>query len=221
MIHQEAVVVVEEEPVAVGSSSVAPAGTDQLDLEAAEQLIQLSGGDGGDDDGGSESRSADSVKCCRGKKDKEAAVESHRRSADAGRSSVASPGKDDGDGDGGEPDGKGAESFACSTAAGVEEKDKKGAVVESPRRSADRPCPEGKDRDGGIVHGEERKRPKFRSLAAIYRETETTRRMAPPAGGGGEGHADRDSSEGERRRKKKKRAAEVIPQDWFMGMHVN
>ncbi|OEL21028.1 hypothetical protein BAE44_0017952 [Dichanthelium oligosanthes] len=176
-----------------GSSAVAPAGTDQLDLEAAEQLIQLSGGDGS----GSESRSADSVEC--GVKDKEAAVESRRRLAVAA-------GKD---GDGGEPGGKGAESFASSTAAGVEEKDK-AVVLERRRRSADR-CPAGKDRDGGIVYGEERRRPKFRSLAAIYRETET--RRLPLPGGCGEGHADRDPSEGERRKKTKRAADGVIPVD--------
>jgi hypothetical protein len=223
MTHQEKEAAMVEEPVAAGSSSVGPAGTDQLDLEAAEQLIQLSGG--ADDDGGSESRSADSVKCSRRgnkKQDKEAAVESRRRSrADAGRSVASAAGKDDCDG--GKPDGKGADvemSLACSMAVAVEEKDKKkaAAVVESPRRSADRPRPAGKDRDGGIVHGEERKRPKFRSLAAIYRETdETTRRVTPPAGDG-EGSEDRDPSEGERR-KKVKRAAVVIPQDWYMHQH--
>ncbi|PAN19335.1 hypothetical protein PAHAL_3G266100 [Panicum hallii] len=195
-----AAVLLQEEPVMAGSSSVEPAGTDRLDLEAAEQLIQLSGG--ADDDGGSESRSADSVKC-RGNKDKEAAVESRRRGAVR---PVAAAGKDGG---GGEPDSKGAaESFACSTAAGVEEKDNRAVVVESPRRSAG-PHPAGKDRDGGIVHGEARRRPKFRSLAAIYRETEP--RRLPLAGGGAEGHADRDPPEGERKKTRKRAADAVIP----------
>ena len=185
----------EEEPVMAGLLSVAPAGTetDWLDLEAAEQLIQLSGG--AEDDGGSESRSADSVKCRRDK-DREAAVESRRRRR---------AGKDSGGG-GGEPDSKGAsESFACSTAAGVEGKDSKAAVVESPRRSAG-PHPAGKDRDDGVVHGEARRRPRSRSLAAIYRETEP--RRLPLAGAGGEGHADRDPPEGEGNNTKKRAADE-------------
>ena len=185
----------QEEPVMGGSTSVAPAGTDRLDLEAAEQLIQLSGG-ADDDDGGSESRSADSVNKCRGNKDKEAAVESRRRRR-AGK---------DGGGGGGEPDSKGAsESFACSTAAGVEGKDDRAAVVESPRGSAG-PHPAGKDRDGGVVHGEARRRPRFRPLAAIYRETEP--RRLPLAGAGGEGHADRDPPEGEGNNTKKRAADE-------------
>ncbi|CAL5095163.1 unnamed protein product [Urochloa decumbens] len=219
MVQKE--VVAGEEPVMAGSSSAvaAPAGTDQLDLEAAEQLIQLSGG--ADDDVGSESRSADSVKCA-GKKEKDkeaAAVESRRRSAAPGSSVAAAPGKD-GDGEGGEPgsSSKGAaESFACSTAAGVEEeKDKAAAVVESPRRSA---AGGKKDRDGGIVDAEERKRPKFRSLADIYRETDK-KRVTPRRGGGGEGHADRDPSEDER---KKKRRTKMIPvvEDWCLHMQVN
>jgi len=193
----------QEEPVMGGSTSVAPAGTDRLDLEAAEQLIQLSGG-ADDDDGGSESRSADSVKC-RGNKDKEAAVESRRRRGAA--RPVAAAGKDGrGGGGGGEPGGKGApESFACSTAAGVEGKDDRAAVVESPRRSAG-PHPSGKDRDGGVVHGEARRRPRFRSLAAIYRETEP--RRLPLAGAGGEGHADRDPPAGEGNKTKKRAADE-------------
>ena len=187
-----------------GSTSVAPAGTDRLDLEAAEQLIQLSGG-ADDDDGGSESRSADSVNKCRGNKDKEAAVESRRRRGAA--RPVAAAGKD-GRGGGGEPDGKGApESFACSTAAGVEGKDDRAAVVESPRRSAG-PHPAGKDRDDGVVHGEARRRPRSRSLAAIYRETEP--RRLPLAGAGGEARADRDPQEGERKKTKKRAADEVM-----------
>ncbi|RLN31008.1 uncharacterized protein C2845_PM05G36790 [Panicum miliaceum] len=197
--------VLQEEPVMGGSSLVAPAGTDRLDLEAAEQLIQLSGSP--DDDGGSESRSADSVKCHRGSKDKEAAVESRRRGA---ARPVAAAGKDK------KPDSKGAaESFACSTAAGVEEKDNRAVVVvESPRRSGGRhPAAAGKDLDGGIVHGEARRRPKFRSLAAIYRETEPIARRVPLAGGGGEGHADRDPPEGERKKTKKRAGDEVIPVD--------
>ena len=71
----------------------------------------------------------------------------------------------------------------------MEGKDDRAAVVESPRRSAG-PHPAGKDRDGGVVHGEARRRPRFRPLAAIYRETEP--RRLPLAGAGGEGHADRD-----------------------------
>lgn len=206
-----------------GPSAAAPAGTDQLDLEAAEQLIQLSGGDDG---AGSESRSGDSVKC-RGKEKEAAAVESRRRSAgrsavaagavpggeDRMRSAAASGGKKD-DGDGGETGSKGAESFTCSTVAGgVEEKDKQAAlVVESRRGSAADGCPARKDHDGGIVHGEARRRPKFRSLAAIYRDTDT-RRPTLAAGGGGEGHADRDPSEGERKKKKRRVAGDVIPAD--------
>lgn len=185
-----------------GSCSVAPAGTDQLDLEAAEQLIQLSGGDGaaaGDNDAGSESRSADSVKC--GRKEKEAAVESRRRRS-VGR--IPAAGKDDGSA-GGESEIKGVDSFAaCSaTAADVVEKEKV-VVVESCRRrtAAAERCPAGKqDRDGGIVRGEARKRPRFRLLADIYRDTEPSRLTAA---GGGEGHADRDPPEGDRKKEKKR-----------------
>lgn len=180
-----------------GSCTVAPAGTDQLDLEAAEQLIQLSGGDG---DGAaaaaavSESRSADSVKCHR--KEKEAAVESRRRSA--GRTPPAAGGKD---GNRGSESGvKCVDSSACSaTAADVVAEDNKVVVVESCRRGADQRLPAGKDRNGGFVHGEARKRPRFRSLAAIYSDTEPRRLTA----GGGERHADRDphppEEEGEKR----------------------
>ncbi|KAF8719648.1 hypothetical protein HU200_024391 [Digitaria exilis] len=210
MFQDQEMGVEEGEPVA-GSS--APAGTDQLDLEAAEQLIQLSGGG---EDGGSESRSGDSVKSCRGQEKEVAAVESRRRSA--GRRSTAAAGGEEDDGHGGEPgSSKGAaESFTCSTVAGVEEKDKQDLVVEEGRRgSSDRCRPARKDRDGGILHGEERRRPKFRSLAAIYRATETRRAAG---GGGGQGHADRDPSEGggERKRKKKKKqraAGDVLPAD--------
>lgn len=180
-----------------GSCTVAPAGTDQLDLEAAEQLIQLSGGDG---EGAaaaaavSESRSADSVKCHR--KEKEAAVESRRRSA--GRTPPAAGGKD---GNRGSESGvKCVDSSACSaTAADVVAEDNKVVVVESCRRGADQRLPAGKDRNGGFVHGEARKRPRFRSLAAIYSDTEPRRLTA----GGGERHADRDphppEEEGEKR----------------------
>ncbi|RLN40193.1 uncharacterized protein C2845_PM01G17790 [Panicum miliaceum] len=71
-------------------------------------------------------------------------------------SSVAAPGKDGGHGCG-KPGSKGAaESFAGSTAAGVEEKDNKAVVVESPWRSGGR----------HPADGEARRRPKFRSLAA-------------------------------------------------------
>ncbi|CAL4900971.1 unnamed protein product [Urochloa decumbens] len=208
MIQEVAAAV--EETVMAGSS--APAGTDQLDLEAAEQLIQLSGG--ADDDVGSESRSADSVKCA-GKKEKDkeaAAVESRMRSA--ARSPVAAEaGKD---GDGGEPDSssKGAaESFACSTAAGVEEdKDKAAAVVESPRRSA---AGGKKDRDGGIVDAEERKRPKFRSLADIYRETDKKRATDKKI-------LNRDPSEDESKKKKKRRTKMIPVEDrYYLHMQVN
>lgn len=182
-----------------GSCTVAPAGTDQLDLEAAEQLIQLSGGDG---EGAaaaaavSESRSADSVKCHR--KEKEAAVESRRRSA--GRTPPPAAGGKDGN-RGSESGVKGVDSSACSaTAADVVAEDNKVVVVESCRRGAER-LPTGKDRNGGFVgvHGEARKRPRFRSLAAIYSDTEPRRLTA----GGGERHADRDphppEEEGEKR----------------------
>lgn len=181
-----------------GSCTVAPAGTDQLDLEAAEQLIQLSGGDG---EGAaaaaavSESRSADSVKCHR--KEKEAAVESRRRSA--GRTPPPAAGGKDGN-RGSESGVKGVDSSACSaTAADVVAEDNKVVVVESCRRGADQRLPAGKDRNGGFVHGEARKRPRFRSLAAIYSDTEPRRLTA----GGGERHADRDlhppEEEGEKR----------------------
>lgn len=181
-----------------GSCTVAPAGTDQLDLEAAEQLIQLSGGDG---DGAaaaaavSESRSADSVKCHR--KEKEAAVESRRRSA--GRTPPPAAGGKDGN-RGSESGVKCVDSSACSaTAADVVAEDNKVVVVESCRRGADQRLPAGKDRNGGFVHGEARKRPRFRSLAAIYSDTEPRRLTA----GGGERHADRDphppEEEGEKR----------------------
>ncbi|CAD6333706.1 unnamed protein product [Miscanthus lutarioriparius] len=195
-----------DQPMA-GSCSVAPAGTDQLDLEAAEQLIQLSGGDSaaaGDNDAGSESRSADSVKCGRKEKEKEkekeAAVESRRRRS-AGR--IPAAGKDDGSASG-DSEIKGVDSFAaCSaTAADVVEKEKV-VVVESCRRrtAAAERCPAGKkDRDGGIVRGEARKRPRFRLLADIYRDTEPRRLTA----GGGEGHADRDPPEGERKKEIKR-----------------
>ncbi|CAN6332930.1 unnamed protein product [Urochloa humidicola] len=200
----------EEEPVMASSKSEL-----DLELEAAEQLIQLSGG--ADDDGGSESRSADSVECPGKKKGKEAAaVESRRRSVGV----AAAAGKDDGAGAGAgaEPDSskKGAESSACSTAAGVEEeKDKQVSAVESPRRRA----AGRKDRDGGIVHGEERKRPKYRSLAAIYKETEK-KRMTPSEAGRGEGRVDRDPSEDERKKKKRTKVIPVVD-DWYLHMQVN
>lgn len=195
--------VVEAESTA-GSCTVAPAGTDQLDLEAAEQLIQLSGGDG---DGAaaaaavSESRSADSVKCHR--KEKEAAVESRRRSA--GRTTAAAGGKD---GNRGSESGvKGVDSSACSaTAADVVAEDNKVVVVESCRRGADQRLPAGKDRNGGFVHGEARKRPRFRSLAAIYSDTEPRRLTA----GGGERHADRDPHPPEEEEGEKREAHRVI-----------
>jgi hypothetical protein len=198
--------VVEAESTA-GSCTVAPAGTDQLDLEAAEQLIQLSGGDG---DGAaaaaavSESRSADSVKCHR--KEKEAAVESRRRSA--GRTTAAAGGKD---GNRGSESGvKGVDSSACSaTAADVVAEDNKVVVVESCRRGADQRLPAGKDRNGGFVHGEARKRPRFRSLAAIYSDTEPRRLTA----GGGERHADRDPHPPEEEEGEKREARRVIAVD--------
>ncbi|KAL6848786.1 hypothetical protein ACP4OV_021369 [Aristida adscensionis] len=133
---------------AIMGDQAAPATTteDQLALEAAEQLIQLSGGG----DGESESRSADSVKCCR-EKDKEAAVESRPRRRRAERAPAAAA--EDGGADG---------------------------------------C------DGGVLDdGEARKRPRFRWLADIYRETKKVKAAAA-------------AEEGER--KEKKRAAdEVIP----------
>lgn len=198
--------VVEAESTA-GSCTVAPAGTDQLDLEAAEQLIQLSGGDG---DGAaaaaavSESRSADSVKCQR--KEKEAAVESRRRSA--GRTPPAAGGKD---GNRGSESGvKCVDSSACSaTAADVVAEDNKVVVVESCRRGADQRLPAGKDRNGGFVHGEARKRPRFRSLAAIYSDTEPRRLTA----GGGERHADRDPHPPEEEEGEKREARRVIAVD--------
>ncbi|KAJ1263082.1 hypothetical protein BS78_09G157700 [Paspalum vaginatum] len=168
-----------------GTCSVAPAGTDRLDLEAAEQLIQLSGGD----DAGSETRSADSVKC-RGNKDENkeeaAAVESRRRSAAAGTAAVhLAPGKD------AEP---------ADDAAGKE----KAVVAESrPRGSGGGGRVRQDCDDGGVVHGEARRRPRFRSLADIYRET---RRVTA---GGGEGHAGRvRGPPPQRERKEKKRAAD-------------
>ncbi|TVU19584.1 hypothetical protein EJB05_35740, partial [Eragrostis curvula] len=204
---------------------------DQLELEAAEQLIQLSGGDGG-----SETRSADSVnKCCgadraagkekkdkemdvesrlrwsggkfpsgkkgggdgggvtagepdrkradsvskcpkadqagRKEKDKEVAVESRRK-----RSGACFPaGMKDGDGGeaAGEPDGKSAVSvIRCSRAVSTEDKLNGWMVVESRRRSAER-FPAGKygGAAGVVDGGEERRRPRFRWLADLYRET--------------------------------------------------
>ncbi|AQK86327.1 hypothetical protein ZEAMMB73_Zm00001d038316 [Zea mays] len=191
-----------------GSCTVAPADTDQLDLEAAEQLIQLSGGDG---DGAaaaaavSESRSADSVKCQR--KEKEAAVESRRRSA--GRIPPPAAGGKDGN-RGSESGVKGVDSSACSaTAADVVAEDNKVVVVESCRRGADQRLPAGKDRNGGFVHGEARKRPRFRSLAAIYSDTEPRRLTA----GGGERHADRDPHPPEEEEGEKREARRVIAVD--------
>jgi hypothetical protein len=193
-----------------GSCTVAPAGTDQLDLEAAEQLIQLSGGDG---DGAaaaaavSESRSADSVKCQR--KEKEAAVESRRRSA--GRIPPPAAGGKDGN-RGSESGVKCVDSSACSaTAADVVAEDNKVVVVESCRRGVDQRLPAGKDRNGGFVgvHGEARKRPRFRSLAAIYSDTEPRRLAAV----GGERHADRRDLHPPEEEGEKREARRVIAVD--------
>jgi hypothetical protein len=193
-----------------GSCTVAPADTDQLDLEAAEQLIQLSGGDG---DGAaaaaavSESRSADSVKCQR--KEKEAAVESRRRSA--GRIPPPAAGGKDGN-RGSESGVKGVDSSACSaTAADVVAEDNKVVVVESCRRGVDQRLPAGKDRNGGFVgvHGEARKRPRFRSLAAIYSDTEPRRLAAV----GGERHADRRDLHPPEEEGEKREARRVIAVD--------
>ncbi|KAL6609915.1 hypothetical protein ACP70R_039884 [Stipagrostis hirtigluma subsp. patula] len=125
------------------AGQVAPAvAEEQLELEAAEQLIQLSGG--GDGDGESETRSADSVKCCRREKDKEVAVESRRRR----RAERVPAGKD------------GAE-----------------------------------DADGVLDDGEARKRPRFRWLADIYRETKKKRAAG---------------DEGDRKVEAKKKAADEL-----------
>ncbi|KAK3135466.1 hypothetical protein QOZ80_5BG0419270 [Eleusine coracana subsp. coracana] len=163
---------------------------DQLDLEAAEQLIQLSGGDGG-----SESRSSDSVKCRDAAdragvrdKEKEEAVESRRRSP-AGRIAAGK----DGEIAAGEPDRKIADSVSkCSSreAAGTEEE----SAVESRRRNA-----------GVVAGGEERRRPRFRWLADIYRETRQITARDPGAAGGNSG-----PPEAERRKRKRPADEEVV-----------
>ena len=204
MFPPEAVVV---QPMA-GSRSVAPGGTDQLDLEAAEQLIQLSGGDGAAAaDAGSESRSADSVKCRRKDKEKEDAAVESRHMRSPGRIIPAAAGKDD-NGAGGESGIKGVDSsFAACSATAADDVVEKGKVVvvescRSRRTAAAERFPAGKKdhRDGGIGRGEARKRPRFRLVADIYRDTEPRRLTA----GGGEGHAGRDPPEGERKKETKR-----------------
>jgi hypothetical protein len=150
---------------------------DQLDLEAAEQLIQLSGAD----DGTSEGRSADSVKFCgpdqAGMKEEdkdEVAVESRRT-----RSDRRSPSGKDGDGGekarNGKPDRKSAEGVnRSSRLPGTEEKGDKEEepAVDSRRRgAASARFLAVKDGAGVVDDGEERKRPRFRWLSDIYRET--------------------------------------------------
>jgi hypothetical protein len=149
---------------------------DQLDLEAAEQLIQLSGAD----DGTSEGRSADSVKFCgpdqAGMKEEhndEVAVESRRT-----RSDRRSPSGKDGDGGekarNGKPDRKSAEGVnRSSRLPGTEKGDKEEEpAVDSRRRGpASARFLAVKDGAGVVDDGEERKRPRFRWLSDIYRET--------------------------------------------------
>jgi hypothetical protein len=169
---------------------------DQFDLEAAEQLIQLSGADDGMS---SEGRSADSVKFCgpdqasmKEEEKDEMAVESRRRRSD-GRSPSGK------DGDGGEsasngmPDRKNAEGVDRSSRvpAGTEEKGDKEEepVVDSRRRgAASARLLSVKDGAGVVDDGEERKRPRFRWLSDIYRETRqrqlTTRDWEHRAAGG-------------------------------------
>ncbi|TVU19553.1 hypothetical protein EJB05_35706, partial [Eragrostis curvula] len=145
---------------------------DQLELEAAEQLIQLSGGDGG-----SETRSADSVnKCCSGadraggkEKDKEVAVESRRRSSGGWFPAGKKGGGDGGGGvTAGEPDRKRADSVSkCPKVdqVGRKEKDKE-VAVESRRKRSGACFPAGmKDGDGGEAAGE----PDGKSAVSVIR----------------------------------------------------
>jgi hypothetical protein len=140
----------------VGETMVGKAaGLDQFDLKAAEQLIQLSGGDGG-----SESRSTVNIKCCGAdlvggeekSKDEEVAAESHER-----RSTERFPTMKDGD--------RGKDGVNKSSKAD-EKGNKEEPVVENQRMSATRFL-------AGIIDGgeERRKRQRFRWLADIYRET--------------------------------------------------
>lgn len=185
-----------QEEVAVGGAMAGDAeAADQLDLEAAEQLIQLSGSDGGS----SETRSADSVKCRGADQDqpgvKEKEVESRRRRDVAGKD-----GGDGGEAAGG-PDMKSAHSIVTECPRAAASKEEPPAAAESRRRSAARFLA-GKGVAGGAVDdGEERRRPRFRWLADIYRETSRLPARDPHAAGGND-----VPPEAEERRKRKRAA---------------